>query len=404
MTLRCLPLTSTAASIAECTPYLREILDPTSQNVYYPTAEDTQSLPQAAQDTTPSPGTSLVIATSGTTGTPKLAQLGASQLGASATATHQVLGGPGAWLLALPPHHIAGLQVLLRSLAAGYDPQIQDIRTGFSPHGFATATAALLERTPDARHYTSLVPTQLHKLLTGDPSDPHISAAQEALTHYDAILVGGAALSPDLATQAREQGINIVTTYGSSETAGGCVYNGRPLPGAAVHIDDTGRIWLGGDTIAHGYLGLPNHPAWQKPGWFRTDDHGHWEEDKHREEDPTGADKVLVVDGRMDAAIQSGGLTIFPRIVEEHLNRHPDIAAAAVLGLPDARLGEKVAAVVVPRSAETAAGLTVSALREWLIAAGLDTTATPRTVIPRSSLPTKGIGKIDYRTLREELQ
>lgn len=398
MTLQCLPLDSTAAGIAHFTPQLLALLDPTTTTTYFPTATATQPLPQIADDAQPHPDATLVIATSGTTGTPKLAQLGPSQLRASAAATHHVLGGPGAWLLALPAHHIAGLQVLLRSLAAGYTPEIQDTRQGFALREFADATSALLRRTPQTRHYTSLVPTQLHKILTADPTAPDSAAARTALRQFDAILVGGAALSPDLAQQARTLGINIVTTYGSSETAGGCVYNGKPLPGATIKIDDTGRIWLGGETIAYGYLGQPEHPAFCQPGWFRTDDHGHWEDTA------AGGGRTLSVDGRIDAAIQSGGLTIFPRIVEEAIAAHPDVAEVAVIGLPDARLGEKVVAVIVLRPEVSDAPLTVASLRDWLVARRLDKTAAPRGLIERSSLPLKGIGKIDYRALREELQ
>lgn len=402
MTIQCLPLKPTAAGIAHFTPQLRSLLDPNSPRTYFPTASDNEALPHDIQAAQPHPGTTLVIATSGTTGTPKLAQLGPAQLTASARATHKVLGGPGAWLLALPAHHIAGLQVLLRSLAAGYTPEIQDTRTGFAPTAFADATTSLLRRTPAARHYTSLVPTQLHKILTADPADSGALAAQHALRHFDAVLVGGAALSPEIAARARTLDINIVTTYGSSETAGGCVYNGKPLPGATIEIDDTGRIWLGGDTIAYGYLGQPEHPAFQRPGWFRTDDHGHWE--KRPYGSTSGNNRSLVVDGRIDAAIQCGGLTIFPQIVEEAIAHHPSVKAVAVLGLPDARLGEQVVAVIVPQDDMQDTQLTVPNMREWLVARGLDKTATPRKIVLRRALPLKGIGKIDYRTLRQELQ
>lgn len=411
------------AGIAHFLPQLRELLDPACPHVYYPTAGDGIAgdgivnevalgdiMGDAAAQATPHPDTTLVIATSGTTGTPKLAQLGPRQLRASATATHKALGGEGAWLLCLPPHHIAGLQVILRSLAAGHTPTVQDTRGGFQPAEFAAKTQELLAATPDTRHYTSLVPTQLHKLLTETEAADSIV---HALRSYDAILLGGAALSPQLHARACELGITIVTTYGSSETAGGCVYDGYPLPGALVEIDEDGRIWLGGDTIAYGYLGQPDHPAWDYPGWFRTDDHGHWED--------TPRGKRLHVDGRLDDAIQSGGLTIFPRVVEAALSNHPEIAEVAVLGLPDERLGEKVCAIIVPalptapdtsdapatpraHPATPSPSLTVTALAHWLTSQGFDKTAAPREVRYRDTLPTRGIGKIDYRTLRQELQ
>lgn len=404
MHLQVLTLAPTRDSYRQAEPCLATMLQGDAASAYLPaptTAAGTAALtqltpylPHLAADTT------LVVATSGTTGDPKYAQLGAPQLRASATATHQVLGGPGAWLLPLPPHHIAGMQVLLRSLAAGYEPTLQDTRGGFTLDSFATLTHQLLERTPDTRHYTSLVPTQLHKILTATAhSDPAGHAALQALTCFDAILVGGAALAPELLRQATDAGARLVRTYGASETAGGCVYDGVPLPGARVEIEDaTGRIWLGGDTIATGYLNKPHHVAWQRPGWFRTDDHGHW--------DTTHTPPRLHVDGRLDDAISSGGLTIFPHVVENVLATHPAIAQVVVLGRPDERLGEHVAAVIVPTTAPQATPdflPTLAELRTWVMDAGLPATAAPRELIVRTSLPLKGIGKIDRRALQGSL-
>lgn len=404
MQLQVLTLAPTRDSYRQAEPCLANMLQDDAASAYLPspTAETgaaarTQLIPYLSHLT---PRTTLVVATSGTTGDPKYAQLGSSQLRASASATHQVLGGPGAWLLPLPPHHIAGIQVLLRSLAAGYEPALQDTRNGFDLQDFATVTQHLLERTPDARHYTSLVPTQLHKILTAaNEGDPTGHAALHALTAFDAILVGGAALSPELLRHATEAGAHLVRTYGASETAGGCVYDGVPLPGARVEIDDaTGRIWLGGDTIAMGYLNKPDHRAWLRPGWFRTDDHGHW--------DTTHTPARLQVDGRLDDAISSGGLTIFPHVVEHALATHPAIAQVVVLGLPDDRLGQRVAAVIVPTAAAQASPTalpTTAELRTWVMDAGLPATAAPREVIVRASLPLKGIGKVDRRALQNSL-
>ena len=243
-------------------------------------------------------------------------------------------------------------------------------------------------------------------------------AARTALTYFDAILVGGAALSTDLLHTARTAGAHIVCTYGASETAGGCVYDGYPLPGTRVDIDEEGRIWLGGDTIASGYLNMPDHIAWRRPGWFRTDDHGHWNtsciDSGRRDNKEILHSPRLCVDGRLDDAICSGGLTIFPHVVENALATHPAISQVVVIGKPDARLGEHVTAVIVPAvpSANTsvaattdnlADALTVESLRHWVSAAGLPPTAAPREVIIRADLPVKGIGKIDRRHLRDIL-
>lgn len=151
----------------------------------------------------------LVVPTSGSTGTPKGAQLTAQNLIASADATYQRLGGMGHWLLAMPAHHIAGLQVLIRSMVAGVEPLAIDVSRGFNIDEFAYATRELKET--GERTYTSLAPMQLAKATDSNNG-------VEALQTYDAILVGGAATNPQLLDAATKLGINIVTTYGSSET------------------------------------------------------------------------------------------------------------------------------------------------------------------------------------------
>ena len=160
----------------------------------------------------------LVVPTSGSTGEPKGAMLTAAALRHSARATHDRLGGPGQWLLALPVTHVAGLTVLVRSLEARTRPEVLDLYGGFSVEAFVAATARLAD---GVRHYTALVPTQLRRLLD----------AGADLSSYDAVLVGGAALSPTLQDAAAAAGVRVVTTYGMSEVCGGCVYDGEPLDG-----------------------------------------------------------------------------------------------------------------------------------------------------------------------------
>ncbi|MFZ2510197.1 MAG: o-succinylbenzoate--CoA ligase [Gordonia sp. (in: high G+C Gram-positive bacteria)] len=320
----------------------------------------------------------LVVSTSGTTGIPKGAMHSRDSLHASAAATATVLGGPGSWLLTLPPHHIAGLQVLLRSYAAGFEPVVVDVSTGFDPAALPAAVAAMT----GPRRYTSLVPLQLRKALTD-------RAATEALAELDAILVGGAATPPALAEAAREAGLNIVRTYGMSETAGGCVYDGIPLPGTRVHIidpgaDGVGRVELGGGTTAFGYRNLPEHAAFAHPGWFRTDDLGALEHG------------VLRIVGRADEAISTGGLTVVPQVVEAALDDVDGIAACVVFGVPDERLGEAVAVAVVPAGEETP----VLAHLQSVVAQQLDKYAAPRHLIVVDQLPTRGVGKPDRRALR----
>ena len=183
----------------------------------------------------------LVVPTSGSTGEPKGVLLTADNLRSSALATAQRLGGSGQWLLAIPPTRVGGLQVLVRSLLAGTTPVV--LPPGpFGAAAFAEATARLT----GPRRYVSLVPTQLRRLLP-DPG---------ALRAYDAVLLGGAAAAPSLLAQAREAGVRVVTTYGMSETSGGCVYDGVPLDGVRVSVEG-GRVRLGGPVVALVVLRAP---------------------------------------------------------------------------------------------------------------------------------------------------
>lgn len=318
----------------------------------------------------------LVVPTSGSTGTPKGAQLSADALLAAAAATHERLGGPGNWLLALPATHIAGLQVLIRALAAGTTPV--RIRTpGFDSAALPGAVAAL----GSGRRYTSLVSNQLASAL----EDPGAAAA---LAELDAVLLGGGPAPAALLERAAAIGINVVRTYGMSETAGGCVYDGVPLAGVGLRLDD-GRIHLGGPTLASGYRNRRIDSApdpFAEPGWFRTDDLGTVDE--------SGRLRVL---GRIDEAISTGGLTVMPAPVEAVLARHPAVADCAVFGLADDRLGERVVAAVIltPGSAEP----TLEDVKTYL-AQSLDATAAPRELHIVDELPRRGIGKIDRRALR----
>ncbi|MCB0932045.1 MAG: o-succinylbenzoate--CoA ligase [Mycobacterium sp.] len=320
----------------------------------------------------------LVIATSGTTGKPKGAMLTSGALIASASATHQRLGGPGAWLLALPAHHIAGIQVLVRSLLVGTTPVALDVSKGFDPDQLPAAVSSLAP----GRRYTSLVANQLAKAL----DDP---AAATALGELDAVLLGGGPAPRPVLDRAARAGIRVVRTYGSSETAGGCVYDGLPLDGVRVRIDAiggaAGRISIGGATLAKGYRNPPKPDPFGEPGWFHTDDVGALDESNH-----------LTVLGRADEAISTGGLTVLPAPVEAALSGHPAIAECAVFGVADDRLGQRVTAAVV-----LSPGFTVPVLEELrdLVAESLDRTAAPREVHVVDALPRRGIGKLDRRAL-----
>jgi o-succinylbenzoate---CoA ligase len=315
----------------------------------------------------------LVATTSGTTGAPKGALLTAAALTASAVATHQRLGGPGRWLLALPPYHIAGIQVLIRSVLAGANPVELDVSTGFDVSQLPSAVDEL----GSGRRYTSLVATQLAKAL----DDP---AASAALAELDAVLIGGGPAPRPVLDAAATAGVNVVRTYGMSETAGGCVYDGVPLDGVRLRVDD-GRIVIGGSTLAKGYRNPPDPDPFAEAGWFRTDDVG--------VVDDSG---VLSVLGRVDDAISTGGLTVFPQPVEAALRSHPAVADCAVFGLADERLGQRVVAAVVVADGSTAPSL--DELRSHVMRS-LDPTAAPREVHIVDALPLRGIGKVDRPAL-----
>lgn len=328
----------------------------------------------------------LTVGTSGSTGAPKLARLTARALVASARSTIEVLGGPGQWLLATPATHIAGIQVLVRSAVTGIEPVVME-PGGFTPNGFGAAAGRLKHE----RRYVSLVPTQVLRLL----QDP---AARDALAGFTAVLVGGAAVPPTLRAAARDAGAHIIATYGMSETAGGCVYDGHPLPVTRMRITDpdgegVGIIDLGGETLAQGYEGRPQlteqafHTDRDGMRWFRTDDLGRIE------------DGVLSVLGRRDDVINTGGLKVAPHVVEEAVAQaFPDLAGCSVvLATANSQWGEAVTLAVAAAEVPPLA-VVRDALRGLLPPAAL-----PARVERVGEIPYLGPGKPDRRALREQL-
>lgn len=316
----------------------------------------------------------LVVPTSGSTGEPKGAMLTADALRYSARATHERLGGPGQWLLALPVTHVAGLAVLVRSLEARTRPELLDLYAGFDVAAFADATARLRQ---GVRHYTSLVPTQLRRLL----------GAGVDLSTYDAVLVGGAALSSELHALARAEGVPVVTTYGMSETCGGCVYDGEPLSGVDVSLGADGRVRIGGPVVFAGYRLRPDLTADALVGGrLVTQDLGTW-----------SAEGRLEVLGRADDVIVSGGVNVPAAMVERVLTGHPGVAVCAVVALADREWGERVVAVVQPVVASRAP--TLEALRAFATGR-LEPAALPREVVVLGMLPVLASGKPDKAAVR----
>ena len=313
----------------------------------------------------------VLVATSGSSGRPRAVMLPAGALLASAHAAVRRLAGPGAWLLALPLSSVGGLQVLIRSQLASLDPICLDLSTGFRPSDFAGAARALPGGLP---HYTSLVPTQLRRIVDEG------GAALDALAGFDAVLIGGAALDAALRTRAEVAGVRIVSTYGMTETSGGCVYDGVPLEGVHVRASPTG-LRIGGEVLALGYHAEPDQTLKSfVDDWFLTLDAG--------QVDRSGR---VSVTGRLDDIIISGGVNVAPAAVEELLRARGEIADVAVLGRPDAEWGQAVIALVVlaPGGAIDLAGLRA------YVTARLGAAAAPRAVLTVPDLPRLHSGKLD---------
>ena len=377
----------------------------------------------------------LVVGTSGSTGAPKQTALSVRALRASARATERffadcpsadsakqrrvVSEDPAQWLLALPAHYVAGAQVLARSVLAGTTPVVAASITdgvSFTPEVFLNAA----ERLSCARRFVSLVPTQVHKLLEAAEASPALgSEIYDALGQFTGILLGGAPASASLLAAARELGLNVVTTYGSAETAGGCVYSGVALPGVRLRVvpedagladspvvagaEAAGRIWLGGEHLASGYLGdsarTASHFFVDAHGcrWYRTDDYGSLVPPAPNTPEDGGAPALSVL-GRSDDVIITGGVKVSSHAVAAVLESHPAVREAAVAGVPDARWGAAVIAAVTLRNlpghygadaAETARQL------QQLCGARLGAAGVPKVVRIVPDFPATSTGKPD---------
>lgn len=310
-------------------------------------------------------GVALVIATSGSTGEPKGTELTRAALESSARATHACIGlEPGdRWLSCLPWQHIGGIQVMLRSRLLGIPLTVHE---RFDVERFAAADATL----------ASLVPTQLVRLLD----------AGVDLTRFRAILLGGAAAAPDLLERAADVGAPVVTTYGMSETAGGCVYDGRALDGVEIRVDDTGRIRLRGPMLMSGYRLQPALTAEAfDAGWLLTSDLGELDRDGR-----------LRVAGRIDDVVITGGEKVVTTEVAAVLADHPDIADVVVTGVDDAQWGQRLVAVVVVRAG--GGELTLAGIRSWCVDR-LAAPARPRGLVVVPEILRLHSGKPDRRAI-----
>jgi len=214
---------------------------------------------------------------------------------------------------------VAGLQTILRARDLGAEPIIHE---RFDAHAVGAATEA---------RWVSLVPTQLVRLL-----DEGIG-----LGHLDGILLGGAPPMPGLLDRAAAAGLRVVTSYGMTETCGGCVYDGTPFDRVEVDVRDDGRIRLRGPVVMRGYRGDPVlSEQVLRAGWYLTSDVGRKD-----------ADGRLEVLGRVDDVIITGGENVSARAVGDVLRSHPAVADVHVLGSPHPRWGQQVTALVVATDA-----------------------------------------------------
>ncbi len=319
-------------------------------------------------------GDPIVVRTSGSTGTAKDVVLSHAAVLASAHAALERLGGPGQWLSAIPATGVGGLQVLVRSIVAGTEPVFDDEHADLP-----TAIAAMTGE----RRYASLVPTQLHRL-AGDLS---------VLAGFDAVLIGGAATPATLLAHARDAGVNVIRTYGMSETCGGCVYDGVPLDGVRMRIDENHQVHLAGPVLFDGY-GDPTAPTTVPTKgvadeWFATNDLGE-----------IGDDGRLRITGRSDDVIISGGVNVPLPAVTEALRGHEGVGDAIAVGVPDDEWGTRVVAYLVPADAVCLDGLRLDEVRDAIEAAGLPRTWAPREVVLVDALPLLPGGKIDRQALR----
>jgi O-succinylbenzoic acid--CoA ligase len=321
------------------------------------------------------PGTAAVVATSGTGGVPKAVELDAAAIGAAARAVSAALeaGQGDRWLCCLPLHGVAGLAIVARAWHGGLPVEVHE---RFDPDRVAEAAGRAT--------LVSLVPAML----------PRLRAAGADLGRFRRVLLGGGPIPAELT------GGPLVRTYGLTETFGGVVHDGHPLEGVELRldrgsgglkgsppVDRGGEILLRGPMLFRGYRDDPARTAAAlRGGWLHTGDLGHID----------AASRRLVVLGRLDDLIVTGGVNVHPVEVEQVLAAHPAVAEAGVGGRPDRRWGQRVVAYVVPR--DPAAPPTLAELRAFALER-LAAAKAPRELVLVAALPRGPSGKLQRRLL-----
>lgn len=385
--LELLELPPGPAGLARLVPPLRAALDGTGPAVgLVPAgASSAASAVRSAlrADQPVAADTAVVVATSGSTGSPAGVELSRSALWAAADGLADLAGGGRGWrwLTGLPLHSVGGLMTVVRSLRAGEEPLAGGWLGGaqsFSAESFRTASAQLFADPVTgggAGSAVSLVPAMLARLLVGD--------ALEALRGYDLVLIGGSATPTGQLTAARAQGVRVVSSYGMTETCGGVVFDGVPV--ATAQVDAVaGRLRIAGPMVARGYRDGRAPERWGETPTgqptFLTSDLG-WLDNK-------GSVRVT---GRMDDVVAVGGVNVSLGAIEGTLGARA--RAAAVVAVADQTWGARVVAFLV--APELPAAELAEAIRDQLGAA-----AVPREWRELAALPELSGGKIDRVTLR----
>lgn len=286
--------------------------------------------------------------TSGATGNPKIVPITFDQVQFSAEASAGNLkpANNKYWLLCLPLNHIGGMSVIYRSLIYRSAIYLVD---QFDPENIRN----LLN---ENSHFeaASMVPTMLNKLL----DDPFFRVQ----FGFKGILIGGGPISTELIDRALTRGIPLITSYGMTETCAQIAANpmlrsGIYIPktsvgpvfrpneveirsesGEKMNNHESGYIWLRGPQVFNGYLDSEqNRQVFDQDGWFNTGDFGR-----------INRKGFLFIESRRTDLIVTGGENVNPVEIETILNRYPSIADSAVIGVPDAKWGQRVIAFIQP--------------------------------------------------------
>jgi O-succinylbenzoic acid--CoA ligase len=319
--------------------------------------------------------TAIVISTSGSTGHPRGVMIGAHALTAATAQVHSRVDGEPIWVLALPPTSIGGLNVMVRAHDTGIRPIAVRSIGGAQPFTDDAFATAVREATATGRPIAvSLVPSQVTRLLAS-------AQGQETLRQCSLTLVGGGPVDPQLMSRCRDAGITLTTTYGMTETSGGCVFDGCPLDGVEVRIDDAdSRVCISGPMLAQGYRDGDDRAF--DGHWLRTNDRGSW------------IDGRVSIDGRLDDIVSIHGVNVDLAAVQERVDQHPGIEASLIAltisesGDPDTTDGPRIAMVYVGEPVDH------EELRAW-ISPTLGAIACPAVLRRVDTLTRTLTGKVD---------